>query len=626
LRKASSAVSVAVDSEHPVILACLPWAAVDQPSLQFGILASRLRSAGIGVRVCYLNLDFLEMVGPDVYRSYSEFHNDLADWAFARDLHNEDPNDATMLALAHTEGVPRSQLREIRRVAVLAGRFLDRCLASVDWASARIVGFTTSLLQTLAALALARRLATAHPHLTILLGGAGCQGSMGEALHRNFPFVDGVVRGEADATVVPLIESLLKGGASPRVPGLLWRQRDGRSYAIPTGKPPNLRDYRTPDYDDYFNELAKRSSIKVLPKILFEGSRGCWWAHRNPCRFCGLNGTNGSPRTRRVQSVVAELAAQRARYDATCFVAADNLVPTSHLKKLPSALPSELANSTFFFEVRPDVDRRVLARLASMGNVHIQTGVESLVPEVLELAGKGSSVLGGICLLRRARELGLTIHWNFMCGFPSEELGWYETLLPRLAKLFHLPGPDIVPLSLQRHSTYFESPEQFGIKVLGPRPAARLVWRLPDEELRDLCFSLEFDAPGRSNLPRIRGMLRTIVEDWQARQASLAISLRSDGRAIIQDWRGPERTYLLPPVLTEVLRFLEAPTSLAQVATRLRQSAPARYLALGGARGLHAAVLQLETMGLVWRERKGVVALPVPSGDAFWVEAGGNDG
>ena len=46
-----------------------------------------------------------------------------------------------------------------------------------------------------------------------------------------------------------------------------------------------------PDYSDYFRDLdASGVSADVLPVLLFETARGCWWGAKSHCTFCGLNG------------------------------------------------------------------------------------------------------------------------------------------------------------------------------------------------------------------------------------------------------------------------------------------------------------------------------------------------
>lgn len=93
-----------------------------------------------------------------------------------------------------------------------------------------------------------------------MLGGANCDGAQGESAHRNFPFIDFVVRGEGEAAFPRLLEAL-RQDPDPE-PGLasvsgLCRRSAGRSVANPMSTsplPPSA--IIAPDYAGYFERLA----------------------------------------------------------------------------------------------------------------------------------------------------------------------------------------------------------------------------------------------------------------------------------------------------------------------------------------------------------------------------------
>ena len=60
----------------------------------------------------------------------------------------------------------------------------------------------------MASLCLARLLKERFPHLRIAFGGANCETVMGEELHRQYPFIDFVVSGEADCSFPALMCAL----------------------------------------------------------------------------------------------------------------------------------------------------------------------------------------------------------------------------------------------------------------------------------------------------------------------------------------------------------------------------------------------------------------------------------
>jgi radical SAM superfamily enzyme YgiQ (UPF0313 family) len=75
----------------------------------------------------------------------------------------------------------------------------------------KVVGFTCTAFQTLASLALIRRIKTKHPQVKIACGGACFHDVMGRELLEKFEHIDAVCFGEGDEVMVPLFRALLAG-------------------------------------------------------------------------------------------------------------------------------------------------------------------------------------------------------------------------------------------------------------------------------------------------------------------------------------------------------------------------------------------------------------------------------
>ncbi|MCD2506106.1 hypothetical protein LRN57_14440, partial [Staphylococcus aureus] len=86
-----------------------------------------------------------------------------------------------------------------------------------------------------------------------------------------------------------------------------------------------------PNFDDYFEQLqASPLHGYVIPGLLIETSRGCWWGAKHHCTFCGLNGSGMAFRAKsqaRVQQEVSQLA---ARYRLKRFMAVDNILDNKY--------------------------------------------------------------------------------------------------------------------------------------------------------------------------------------------------------------------------------------------------------------------------------------------------------
>jgi ribosomal peptide maturation radical SAM protein 1 len=500
--------------------------------------------------------------------------------------------------------------------------FVEWVCDSVNWTDVRVVGFSTTMLQPVASLALARVLKERHPHLKVLFGGAGCSGAMGRALHRNFTFVDGVVDGEADLTIAPLISALLRGSEPTDTPGLLWRATNGQCSQRPSQPVASLADYPVPLYRDYFDQLQQyRFGSGLEVRIPFEASRGCWWAVQSHCLFCGLNGEVLKQRARPVEAIVRELQIQHALHPASVFIATDNIIDPKHLLSLPRRIGHQLPAIEVFFEVRAVMTRDQMSELAKGGIVHLQPGLESLIPEVLEMVKKGTTPIVNLCFLRRARELGINTYWNLLYGLPGERAEWYDALLSKLPQFSHLTAPDVVEFSLERFSPYFDNPAKYGIHIKGPLPGYRFVWNLPDMEIQDLCFDLDFDAPGIVDRTRVGERLRAAVSEWSRSDATFTVEILAGDRVQVIDRRAHPSAgvRILDPLIGLVLRTFEEPITIERACKRILKWDFKSYLRIGGTEGIRRLADSLVTENLLFSECGRYLCLAVPRSKDFWI-------
>jgi len=602
----------------------MPWALTNQPSLQAGLICSLLSQAGLSASTFYANLAFASFLGWSRYEDFCGFHNHAADWLFSEVLFGpftpavpHGPADFAGFATLHGNDAAGFQKLTEMKSAVEA--CLHECLSAVAWEDVRIVGFTTTMLQPLPALAFAKLLKYAHPHLKILMGGAGCQGPMGHAMHRNFPFVDGVVDGEADHTIAPLVRAILDGDGRPRIPGLHWRDKVGAvSFASPNPVL-DLSAYPVPNYTEFF-EQSKRAGNPGLRNVRlpFEASRGCWWGERHHCAFCGLNGTTMKQRDRPTEAIVDEIKTQVARHEPELFVCTDNIISQRHLRELPPALVP--IQTPVFFEVGAAMSRHRMRALAEAGTTHVQVGIESLSTPALKLMNKGTSASLNVCFLRRAKEFGINAYWNFLYGLPGEDKDWYIDVVSWFPAIHHLAPPGPTRFSLQRFSPYFDHPERYRITVTGPMPAARYVWNLPDAELLDIGYELDFTFPGQEHVDQIGQWLDKAAALWRSSNGELRMSRAPDGSVEIFDtrlnWGKVDR---LTVEEAAVLSCTEKPVTRDDITQRLRTRHSSLYRQVAGPQALDQILDTLVASAMILYIDERYLALPVPDGP-FWTE------
>ncbi|MGZ2464557.1 radical SAM protein [Sinorhizobium medicae] len=181
-------------------------------------------------------------------------------------------------------------------------------------------------------------------------------------------------------------------------------------------------------------------------------------------------------RQKPAEQAAEEMIEMSARYGSSRIEAVDNILATDCVEKaLPrlTALPDKLA---IFFEVKANLKRHEVDKLAAGGVRWIQPGIESLDTRPLKLMGKGTTSAQNVQLLKWCRQYGVWVIWSILWGFPGESDAWYAEMAQLLPLLHHLQPPvGVVPLRYHRFSPYHRAAEQHGLKL---RPAAALSLRL----------------------------------------------------------------------------------------------------------------------------------------------------
>ncbi len=545
-----------------VVLVSMPFAEVQRPSIALGLLRAALAGAGIGCEVIYGNFLFAETIGLVAYQAMQSAPTDhlLGEWCFAEGLlpevsgHGAAAREDEYLELVlevRCNGFPAhiEQRKDLLRwVRSRTAACVDELARSIVARRPRIVGCSSVFQQHCASLALLKRISELSPQTVLLMGGANCEGEMGLETLRAFPWVDCAVSGEADAMFADLCRVLLKQGRevdSAALPYGAISQAHLRS-GLPAAMPrPVLRDMDalpTPDYDDYF-ETWRASPLAdlIVPGLLAESSRGCWWGERSHCTFCGLNGAGMKYRSKSPERVLAELSELSSRYATRSFQFVDNILDMSYFKTVLPRLAAAPAESKYhlFYETKANLKREQVRLLAEAGVRWIQPGIESLDDNALSLIGKGNSALMNLQLLKWSSEFGIHASWNILSGIPGESDEWYAEMARWLPAIFHLQPPSGVNrVRYDRFSPYHMRPGDFGLS-LEPSRAYALVYPLPQESLMRLAYSFEdgaqrqhvhrgvHDQPGRR---RLQEVVREWNDLWQTEKPALKV--RDDGQRV----------------------------------------------------------------------------------------------
>ncbi|AXE28212.1 RiPP maturation radical SAM protein 1 (plasmid) [Streptomyces globosus] len=511
----------------------MPWARTDTPSIQCGLLQAALRSFGHDARSVYPNLELAAELGTGLYEVITEAPSErvhlFGEWLFGtaafgvtedvEDYRLRFPEVAEMCAEAGADWDSVADLRGRRLPA-----WIDELAARGMWSEFDIVGFTSTFIQNVAALALARRLKEARPELITVFGGANYDGDMGPEYLRNFDFIDYVVVGEGDVTLPRLAAAVARGADPAALPGVCGRTPDGRvTTPSPGARTREMDQLPIPDYDDYFTALDALGRDRVIgrntQRLLVEFSRGCWWGAKHHCTFCGLNALGMQYRAKSPERALAELEELMRRHRVLAVDAVDNILDMAYLDTFCSGLRGAPWDTALFFEVKANLTRDQVRLLSEAGVWKIQPGLESLSTHVLGLMRKGSSRLLNVRLLKWAHYYGVRVDWNVLAGFPGETDEDYTGQASLVPLLTHLEPPaGVGRIWLERFSPYFTDPS-FGMGEIRPKSAYRLAFPVPGLDHGRIAYFFDYRAPEVAS-PDAVAELAKAVEAWGREWAS----------------------------------------------------------------------------------------------------------
>jgi ribosomal peptide maturation radical SAM protein 1 len=573
-----------------VLLVSMPFGALDRPALGLSMLKAEVTKAGFACDVRYLNIAFAELIGCEEYRwlssdlPYTAF---AGDWTFTRSLYGPRPrSDAEYIdeILRHTWLFNEEDIARLLRIRELVPHFLDHCMRAVSWKEYQVVGFTSTFEQNIASLVLAKRLKAAFPSIKNVFGGANWEGEMGLALHRAFDFIDYVCSGEADDSFPALLRRLSgrrsrnQGAKFP--PGVVHRV-GGRS--ILTGAPTPVRDLDLrpiPDFSDYFAALDRSSAPMVTAPILVcETSRGCWWGAKSHCTFCGLNGSTMAFRRKSPARALEEILYLTERWRVPFIQFVDNILDMKYFDTVLAELAARRLPINFFYEVKANLERRHVQRLAEAGVRRIQPGIESMSDRILKLMRKGTTALRNIQLLKWCKEYGVEADWNVLYGFPGETRKDYDEMLILLRAMRFLGPPSgCGPLRLDRFSPYHSTPQAFGITDVRPLRVYHHLYPFAEPELAQIAYHFDFGYTAGTDP---RGCFQEVVDyvaEWRSNpeRGSLRAVARDGETLVLVDTRSDATAaeFRLTGAQAIIYRYCDEMRSLAMIRRCLAEQCP----------------------------------------------------
>lgn len=587
-----------------VMLVSMPLSSPHYPNLALGLLKPLAEQAGIPCDVQYFSLDYLDALGPDAFAALTEpsiYMAQAGEWVFAAAADPRlDPNDIrffTDVLHRHHPGAYRPALiRALMTARQAAPEFIERCLDSVDWDRYALVGFTTSFQQTMASLALARRIKARHPAVAIVLGGANCQGEMGLELLAEYSFVDAVCLGEGETAWPEAIRRAQAGVSLDGIPGIATR-------ADPSVTAPqtDVEALPYPDFDAFFAQHAASPAARAFPPaVVFETARGCWWGAKHHCSFCGLNGASMAFRSKSQGRAFDELHHLVTRHGVSDVANADNILDMAYFQNFLPRLAASPLNLLIYYETKANLRPEHIDLLARAGVRKVQAGIETLDTTLLTLMRKGSTALQNVQTLKLAAEAGVYIEWLALCGFPGETAAAYDRIAALLPALRHLQPPAaFLRARADRFSPYFDRPAEFGV-TLEPLPAYRHIYGGDAAAQVRLGYHFTMRSAALDDAAGYTAGTAQGYADWRQHQAASELWIEGD---TVHDrrWGWPATDETLDPTAAALLQLAWRIVPWVRVRQELSMHRDA----------LDATAAMLERRGWLLREGGQALALPL---------------
>lgn len=263
--------------------------------------------------------------------------------------------------------------------------------------------------------------------------------------------VDYVSVGEAEETLVDLLDTLQLGGAALGVPGLVIRTDAGPVRTAPRRSRPDIRVARWPARElipmRAYREHTEDSSLIA--------SRGCPY----PCSFCAIRVMSKASYRRRVPADVVSEAHHLVRhYDAGRLTFFDDIftIDPRYTNALLDEMDDRPLGVPWSCETRVDrVYPELLQRMRAAGCHRLFFGVESGSQRILDSMSKRTTVPQILSAVRETQRAGITPVLSIMVGVPDDDSDsiretiamvreleatevWFQPFAP-------FPGTDIIP-------------------------------------------------------------------------------------------------------------------------------------------------------------------------------------
>jgi radical SAM superfamily enzyme YgiQ (UPF0313 family) len=283
-----------------------------------------------------------------------------------------------------------------------------------------------------------RRFKEVYPDRVAVLAGVGST-SVEPLILERFPWVDVIVRGEAERSAPLLLGALRRGDSLAGVPGVSWRD-----HGLPRHNP---RPERIADLDRILPPAYHHLDLRRYTGFGVITSRGCPF----PCTFCSVAPVwDHRSYHRSAEAVVAEMKLLHERAGAEMILFQDEFFVSGPERVLRFCRELEQRGPKVMWKAFGRINLtndEMMRAMAATGCVEIRFGVESGSDKILELTKKGFTSTDAIDVVRRATDTFRRTDLFYIWGFPFETMeDFYASVFQMVS--FRMMGARILPSML----------------------------------------------------------------------------------------------------------------------------------------------------------------------------------
>ena len=259
-----------------------------------------------------------------------------------------------------------------------------------------------------------------RPNLPIVFGGWHSSLATEQTLRE--PFVDAIVRGQGELTLLELAQRIASGESWHGVRGLSFKEDDGEIVHEPERPVANINDLPVPAY--HLADPSVYAAASGVRQLAYTSSVGCPYQ----CNYCtDMVFYKRRFNAYRVERVVEELADLVPRYQIEHVPLFDSNFLVDRKRALAIAkgiiesgvkFQWDFQTSTDFLSLMSEDDVRLMAE---SGVRHIGFGTESASQEVLTMMNKRFQHVDQMVETARKTHLaGIHVVFNIILGYPGE--------------------------------------------------------------------------------------------------------------------------------------------------------------------------------------------------------------